>query len=138
MCSLVLLLSVTGTLWNIFNIIEYSFAGVFKITVYVLIVILTAFLSVFDISIMLYGRYVIKNGCLYSYFGLIFSKIKIEEISSVIHFKKSDKLVAYFTDDKYAVIVISPTEYDDFVKEIRTVNPKILFNTKIDGEETPC
>ena len=28
-------------------------------------------------------------------------------------------------------------EYEDFIKSIREINQKIIYSTKIDGEETP-
>ncbi len=135
--SLVVILSATGMFWNIFNIKEYAWAGAFKITVYALIVLITAFLTVFAISVMLYGYYLIKGEFLYTQFGFISSKLKISEITEITHFKKSDKLVIYFENNKFAVIVISPTEYEDFIKSIREINQKIIYSTKIDGEETP-
>jgi hypothetical protein len=80
---------------------------------------------------------VIKNGKLYSYFGLIRSKIDLADIICLTHFKKSDKLVAYFKDGTYTVIVIASQEYGEFVRSVREQNPSILYNAKIDGEDTP-
>ena len=54
-----------------------------------------------------------------------------------MHFKKSDKLVIYFKDDSFTVIVISPEDYSDFVVALREVNPQIYYGVKIDGEDTP-
>ncbi|MBQ3219956.1 MAG: hypothetical protein IJB32_05130 [Clostridia bacterium] len=135
--AVVLALSIAGLIWNVFNLTEYLWAGAFKITVYALIIALTAFLVVFVISIMVYGQYEIKNACLYTYFGFVKSKEEISNIIQITHFKKSDKLVVYFSDEKYTVIVISNTEYERFILALREVNPKIIYNTQIDGEDTP-
>lgn len=135
--SLVVILSAVGMVWNIFNVKEYAWAGALKIAVYVIIALITAFLAILAISVMLYGFYVIKKDCLYTQFGFISSKLKISEITEISHFKKSNKLIIYFEKDKYAVIVISPTEYDEFIKALREVNPKIVYFAKIDGEELP-
>ena len=83
-------------------------------------------------------KYVIKDGKLYTCFGFIRTKIEVEKITAVIHFKKSDKLVIYFNQNKYAVVVISPSEYDNFISALREVNPKIAFDNRIDGEDTPA
>lgn len=135
--SLVLVLSLTGLIWNIFNLIEFLPTGSYKVGTYSIIVALTALLTVLVVSVMVYGRYVIKDGKLYSYFGFIRSKMEINDIICLTHFKKSDKLVAYFKDGTYTVIVISPDFYEEFISSVRKVNPSILYDAKIDGEDTP-
>ena len=126
---LVLALSFGGLLWNIFNLTQYLFAGAFKIVVYSLIILLTSLLTAFVISIMVMGRYVIKNGYLYTQFGFVFEKCKIEDVSDIVHHKKSDKLVVYFTDKKFTFIVVSPLEYERFIKAMRSENTKITFSS---------
>ncbi len=133
--TLVLVFCIIGLAWNIFNLTQYVWAGTVKILSYSLIIAMTAFLIIFVLSIMFYGNYVIKKGYLFTYFGLIYSKTKISEIVQITHFKKSDKLVAYFADQKYSVIVISPSAYDEFVLELRKENPAIYYSNKIDGED---
>lgn len=133
----VLILSIVGCGWNILNLIEYSFLGAFKTVTYALLVLATGFLGITVISIMVYGRYVVKDGTLYTYFGFIRNKTLISDIIGVTHFKKSNKLVVYFKDDKYTVIVISPEEYDSFISAIREFNSSIVYDARIDGEDTP-
>ena len=135
--ALVLVLSLAGLIWNIFNLIEFLPTGSYKVGTYSLIVVLTAILTLLVISVMVYGRYIIKDGKLYSYFGFIRSKMEINDIICLTHFKKSDKLVAYFKDETYTVIVISPEFYEEFISTVRKVNPSILYDAKIDGEDTP-
>ena len=134
---LVLILSVAGVLWNVFNLIEYSWAGTFKIAVYTLLVIMTGALTILVLSLMVYGKYVIKNNCLYTCFGVFKNKTPIKEIIQITHFKKSDKLVMYFNDNKYTVVVIAKENYEQFVLAVREVNPSVIYNAKIDGEDTP-
>ena len=135
--ALVVALSLGGLAWNVFNIIQYAWAGAFKITVYALIVAITAFLAIFASSVMIFGFYIVKNGYLYTQFGFIASKVKLSDIVQITYFKKSDKLVAYFTDQKYTVIVIGSQDYDEFIKTLRGINPQITYNAEIDGEDTP-
>ena len=134
--AVVVILSTAGMVWNIFNLKEYLWAGAFKVTVYALIVLITAFLSLFALSVMAYGYYVIKKDCLYTQFGFVGSKVKISEITEITHFKKSNKLVAYFKDEKYSVIVIEEQNYDEFIKTLREINKEIKYSVKIDGEDT--
>ena len=134
----ILCLSLAGVGWNIFNVIEFSRLNAVKTTTYSIILVFSALLCIVVIGVMLYGKYVIKDGKLYTCFGFIRTKIEVEKITAVIHFKKSDKLVIYFNQNKYAVVVISPSEYDNFISALREVNPKIAFDNRIDGEDTPA
>ncbi len=128
--GLVLVISLLGLGFNIFNIIVTKEQG-FTLISYYIIVVLTAFILVLAISIAVYGKYKIKNGYLYSYFGFILSKIKVEDIAEIVHFKDSDKLVLYTKDNAYTIIVIVPKYYNDFVLSIREENSKIKFDIKI-------
>ena len=128
--GLVLVISLLGLGFNIFNIIVTKEQG-FKLISYYIIVVLTAFILILAISIAVYGKYKIKNAYLYSYFGFILSKIKIEDIAEIVHFKDSDKLVLYTKDNAYTIIVIDPKNYNDFVVSIREENSKIKFDIKI-------
>ena len=79
----------------------------------------------------------IKDGCVYIRFGFIRSKIKIDNVVQFSHFKKSNKLVMYFKNAEYTVIIISPEEYESFILAVRDINQRIIYDVKIDGEETP-
>lgn len=133
---LVLLLSVGGLLWNIYNLIEfYSLNHVFKLVSYALIVIVCLFLTVFVLSVIFYGNYLIKSDTLYTCFGFFRSKSNIYDIVCLSLFKKSNKLVVYFKDQTYTVIVIDESLYDEFVLSLRKINPQIIYDTRIDGED---
>ena len=134
---LVVTLALISLAWNIYNLICFLDDGLFKIISYSIIVVLTLALLIFTISVIFYGRYIIKDQCLISYFGFVRTKYKISNLTEITHFKKSDKLVVYFADNSYTVIVISPQYYDQFVLSIREQNPAIRFDAKIDGEDTP-
>lgn len=135
--SLVLVLVAIGITWNIFNLIEYSFLGTFKIVSYSLIVALLTLLLVIVISVMLCSKYVVKDGFVHSYIGIFKNKTDVKDISCFVLFKKSNKLVVYYKDNKYSVVLLSPNDYDDFVLAVREFNHEIAFRTEIDGEETP-
>lgn len=128
--GLVIGLLVGGIIWNVFNLVQYLWAGTFKIVIYSLIIGLTTLLLVFALSMLFYGRYVVKGGFIFTYFGLIKSKVEIKNVVQITHFKKSDKLVVYFFDQKFTVIVIDPKHYDDFVRAVREFNREIIFNSQ--------
>ena len=135
--SLILVISVLGLAWNVFNIIHFKGEQTFKVVSYYAISAITVALSIFVISVMTNGRYVIKNGYLYTCFGFVKNRTQIKDVIGLTHFKKSNKLVAYFKDNEYTVIVIAPEEYDKFILTVREVNPSITYSAQIDGEDTP-
>ncbi len=134
--SIILVMLALGLYWNIFNLTEFGLKNNFKTFSYLMLAIITAGLMVFAISLLINSKYQIKNGYLFTYFGFIRSKINISEIVAVTHFKKSDKLVIYLKEQSYSVIVISPDNYGPFVLALREHNKEILYDVKIDGEDT--
>ena len=131
---LVAVLSLAGAGWNVYNVFATAAIGGGKTWSYLLITALTVLIFVLALSVLLFGRYVIKDGKLTVYFGLIPSTSKLEDVVAINHFKLSDKLVIYFKDAKYSVIIISPKDYDKFVLAIREANPKITFESKNDNQ----
>ena len=128
--SIVLVLSLTSVVWNIITIINTDLVDVGKTIASILIIVAGTVLTIFVLSVMVYSKYVVKENAVVLYFGFIPTKLKIDEIVQISHFKKSDKLVLYFIDTKYTVVVISPTLYDNFVKSIREKNDKIIFSVE--------
>lgn len=134
---LTLALSVVGLVWNIFNAVHFAQSETFKFVSSCIISVVTAALIVFVSSVLFYGKYVIKNGYLYTYFGFLKSKTPVLDVIEITHFKKSNKLVVYFKTNEYTVIVIAPEQYDDFILAMRKVNKNIVYDARIDGEDTP-
>ena len=131
-------LSISGVVWNIFNVISFAKIGnTLKAVSSSIIAVLALILSVVVLSVVFYGRYVVKDGYLYTYFGFFKTKTPVNEITGITHFKKSNKLVVYFCTDEFTVIVIAPERYDDFILALREENKAIVYDAKIDGEDTP-
>ena len=61
----------------------------------------------------------------------------INDVVQITHFKKSDKLVLYFKDAKYTVVIISPEKYEDFIFALREENRQIIYDSRTDGEDEP-
>ncbi len=133
----VLALSVIGLIWNIFSLIEYIAVDAVKIVGCSFIILFNLALTVLVISVMTCGNYVIKDKTLLCCFGLIRTPFNIDDIVGITHFKKSNKLVVYFKDKKYTVIVISSSQYEEFIMTMREINHNIIYDTRIDGEDTP-
>ena len=135
--SCVCILCTVGLVFNIIDAIAYFSLGTFKFVGHICTCILNAFILVFVISVMVNGKYVIKDGALYLRFGFIYVKNDIKEIVQITHFKKSDALVMYFVDQKFSVAVIHKKDYDNFVLALRKENPNIFYDKCIEGEDLP-
>lgn len=122
---LVCVIAAAGLIMNILTVINYAKSNVLSAALYGVLTVLTALLLAEAIAIAFYGLYKIKNGYLYSYFGLIRSKTDVKEIAAVQVFKTTEKLVVYFKDEKYSVIIISPKFYDEFIATLLKANPDI-------------
>lgn len=133
----VVLLSCIGLLWNIYNVVSFSAIDKVKLSTSVIMCVLCSILLIFTLSVMFYGRYIIKDGLLISHLGLIRSKFEIKDITEITHFKKSDKLVVYYDKDSYIVISISPEFYEKFILAIREYNKSIIYDQRIEGEDMP-
>ena len=133
--GLVIVIFALGFIWNVFNLAKGNLSNTFNIVSYSFLSLITLILTVFAISLLVYGKYVIKRGYLYTYFGFIRSKIEIKDIVCITLFRKSNKLVIYLKDQCYSVIVISPDCYNDFVLSLREQNKEIYYDTKIEGED---
>ncbi len=133
--SIILIMCILGFGLNIINLTEQKLPNSFKVVSYSVLAVVTFGLAIFSISLLFYGRYVIKKGYLYIFFGFIRSKININDIVCITHFKKSDKLVIYLKEQSYSVIVISKDNYDKFVHALREQNAQILYDTKIDNKD---
>ena len=135
--GLVMALSLAGLAWNVYNTIAFIGINTLKVATFVAICALALVLLALSISIAVYGRYIVKKDSLTFCLGFIKTKYDINDIVEITHFKKSDKLVVYFADQSYTVVVISPEEYSAFITAVREYNKQIVYSIKIDGEDTP-
>ena len=135
--SLVIVLSLCGLAWNVFSMIEFLGLNITKVISAGILSVLCLALVIFSLSIVFYGKYIVKGNYLVSYFGIIKSKIDIGDITHVIHFKKSDKLVVYYGEKSFVIILVSPVFYEEFTLSLREVNKSIVYDNRIEGEDMP-
>lgn len=124
---LVIVISAAGLAFNLITTVNYASDKTLLAILYGVLCILTAALFFESLAIAFYGLYKIKGGYLYSCFGFIYSKTDVKDIIAVHVFKKTEKLVVYFKDEKYSVIIISPEKYDEFIAELLKANPDIRY-----------
>lgn len=135
--AIITLVCLGGVAFNTYNLINYVKVNSFRIWTTGVILLVNLALTIFIIMVILNSKYKILNDKIVLRFGFFKSIYQINEIVSFSHFKKSDKLVMYFTDAKWTVVVIAPQDYDNFIKAVRDNNSKILFSEQIEGEDTP-
>ena len=126
--ALVILISAAGIVLNILTVIKYLNANMLNTVLYSMLTILTTVLFAEAVAIAFNGAYKINEEYLFSCFGLVRTKILINDITEIKVFSKTDKLVLYFKTGKYTVIIISPEKFADFIADLIKVNPQIYYS----------
>lgn len=130
----VLIAASVGLGWNAYNVYSYfSRQETLNGAVFCLVFSLNLLLLTVDVGMLTGSKYVVKEDTIRCCFGIIISKYSVNDAIQFVLFKKSDKLVLYFKDATYTVIVISPDEYDSFISAVRELNPSIIYDC--DAEE---
>lgn len=134
-CIFVLLaLAAGGFAWNVLNAIELGDLGAMRLISYILVCAISAFLFAMGIGLLCCSRYEVGKGKFVTRFCFFRSQTAVENIVQVTHFKKTDKLVVYFSDGKYLCIVIHPKSYGDFCTALRLENPSVIFDDRSDSD----
>lgn len=128
------ILAVIGLIWNIFNIVSYININKSKTLSYIIICLLNLIIAAFIFSITFFSSYYIKNDYLCCAFGFYVVKEKIANIEEVINFTNKNKLAVYFKDGRYSVIIISPSEYDEFIANLLKSNKNICYSIEVKGK----
>lgn len=134
MLSVIFILSGVGVYFNVISAIDADVTA--KKVSYVVLATICVLLDALVLSIAFFSRYSIKGDTLNVRMGIVKVKHSVKEILALVHVKKSDKLVAQFSDGSFAVIVISSKYYDEFFKAVKEVNPAIIYSVDYgDGEK---
>ena len=106
-----------------------------KMVGHIVIAVITTILFLLTFSIAVSSRYYVKNDNVVLAFGVMKSKTSIKDGVAFVFMPAKRKLVLFFTENRFLTIVINPELFDDFVKEIRAVNPEIVYNVDNTGME---
>lgn len=129
-CIFGIILGLVGIGFTVYRILSPSlgFSSPQLIIQHIVIIIASLLaLSVFP-SILIRSVYKVSDKELILWFGFIKSVYKIEDMESIHLFTKSNKLVIYFKDERYTVIVVKPDWYNEFTKDICSRNNKIRYD----------
>lgn len=127
-CILGLLLGIGAGIYTGFRIYKYGFSSPLLIIQYIVIILIALLAIVLFTSILIRSVYKVNDKEIILWFGFIKSVYKISNIESVHLFTKTNKLVLYFKDEKYTVIVVKPEWYNDFIKDILSRDSKIRYD----------
>lgn len=86
-------------------------------------------------SVLIRSVYKVSDTQIVLWFGFIKSVYQIEDIVRIHLFTHTNKLVLYFKDERFTVIVVKPEWYNDFVKDITGRKPSILYDASDDDKE---
>lgn len=132
--ALALVVSITSFVLNVYNVVSYFSLGGIKVVSYLIISAVTLFIAVYVISLLCYSKYRINGNDLVCNLGFYKTTLSILDVTEVINFTTSEKLVIYFGKRGYSVIVIAKENYDEFISLILKVNPQIRFSVNSKGK----
>ena len=117
------------TIWRI--LFRTGFSEPLYIIQHVVLLLVGAIAIVIFSSILIRSVYKITDKEIVLWFGIIKSTFKIADIESLHLFTKTNKLVIYFKDEKYTVVVVKPEWYNEFCKEILARNERIRYDVSV-------
>ena len=110
----------------IYSLVSYLGLDRWRKVLYASLILLVLFLLLIVLTLMFIRRYKIKNDKIYLRLGLF---LTIIDINKIVEFKiYSDKLTLFLNDARYTVIVIDSKYFDNFVSEVRKINPLIIYS----------
>lgn len=127
-----MILTAIGAVWNIYNAVTLKSVGSFKKISYIIVAVICFAIFVTCLSMAVYGRYVVKDKYVYCRFGYVFTKYEIKDIVEIKLFSKTQKLVVYFKDLTFTVIVIDKSKYDEFISAVKEHGGRIEYSSKQD------
>ena len=122
------------TIWRIYRT---GFSEPLYIIQHVVLLLVGTIAIVIFASILIRSVYKITDKEIVLWFGIIKSTFKISDIESLHLFTKTNKLVIYFKDEKYTVVVVKPDWYNEFCKEILARNEKIRYDVSVSDSDEP-
>ena len=127
-CVAGILLGLAGIGVTAYRIYKYGFSSAQLIIQHVVVLLVSALAIAVFAAILIRSVYKLTDKTLVLWFGFIKSAYRIADIESVHLFTKTNKLVLYFKDEKYTVIVVKPEWHNDFIKEILSKNADIRYD----------
>lgn len=98
----------------------------YKIFSIVSSLIIGAFALVFFISVIVNSYFGIDDKNLILNFGFLKNVIPLKDITRLVKMQESNKLIVYYEQEKYYVVYISQSVFDDFTKCLVEKNKNVI------------
>ena len=134
-CVAGILLGLAGIGVTAYRIYKYGFSSAQLIIQHVVVLLVSALAIALFAAILIRSVYKLTDKTLVLWFGFIKSEYKIADIEAVHLFTKTNKLVLYFKDEKYTVIVVKPEWYRELTQEIIARNKNIRYDVSTDDKD---
>ena len=134
-CVAGILLGLAGIGVTAYRIYKYGFSSAQLIIQHVVVLLVSALAIAVFAAILIRSVYKLTDKTLVLWFGFIKSEYKIADIEAVHLFTKTNKLVLYFKDEKYTVIVVKPEWYRELTQEIIARNKNIRYDVSTDDKD---
>lgn len=130
MIIIIAALFAASTAINVYDAIRFYGQNTAKTIIAVIVATISFAAFSSAVAAAVYGRYIVKDDYLYCRFGFFYTKTKISDIFQLTEFTALNKLVMYYTDEKYSVAVISEKYYAEFYEALKNVNPNIIYTVQ--------
>lgn len=129
-----IVLCVIGLGINTYSVVTADLASepypVYPVIRFVLLYLIPVALLVVLISLLVSSYYSIDGSILKTSFGIIKSKYKTQDITSVVLDRTTNKLSVFFKNNSFIVIVVKEEWYDEFINELCKANKNIDYTIK--------
>lgn len=78
-------------------------------------------------SVLCSSYYAVDEKSIMTAFGFIRSNYDLKQAEVIVLDRETNKLLLYFNDESYIVVVITPAQYPDFVQAVIDNNPSVEY-----------
>ncbi|MCQ2387213.1 MAG: hypothetical protein MJ066_02050 [Clostridia bacterium] len=122
-------LLIAGIILNVINLTNFDQLS--RIIPCYIFIVLSAVLIILSISALIKRNYFLTSEYIVLRLGLIKLKTKLTEVIEIKKFKNA--LVIYLKNEKYFLVLISESDYNDFIAEIIKNNGNINYTQAIEN-----
>lgn len=130
-----LVLGIAAIVFTVYRMFIYGFSSVSLVIQYVVLIIFGLLAIIVVISMLIRSVYKVTEKEIVLWFGIIKSSYKIKDIESIHLFTKTNKLVLYFKNEKYTIVVVNPAWYNEFIKDVLSHNLNIRYDVSISEKD---
>ncbi len=133
---LVLLAAGAGIVLNVLRCISREFdVSTWNVLTVAIMFLTCTLLIVVVLSLFIRTDYTFKGAKLTIHYGIIKNEIALAAATEIVFYKKTEKLVLYYDEDKYVVILLKPEKHEEFIATCRAANENLRYDTRTSPDE---